>query len=266
LEGAVTGAVAAAWLWLCPQFSPANWSSGFTKKRREKKRKDGLGEKNMHQAARSIHNNGLYHTLLLRGRQVVVRIDESVLLSSRQWRSPALITEREPVAFFGNKGWKLSHWIHRRADEDPLLLHPHACLVSHGGCQSNAMLALAQLAHMKRVRFVYYTKAKQEKTHFPTCGGGGETSSFHSTTSSSSSSPSSPPSPPSSSSPPIVVTNLQRALALGMELRKLPSAEYSLLFGEEPLETSVDGDGAHLPVTALLFIALVVVVVVVVPS
>lgn len=164
---------------------------------------------------------GTFQRLLVRGREVTVRLDESILLSSPQWLRHQT-SGRPPAAdgcFFGNKGWKLRRWI-RPADDDPLR-RPGACLVSHGGVQSNAMLALAQLARLRRVRFVYYAAAAAGAV-----GPGARWTDCSS--------------------------NLERALALGMELRRLPPAEYALAFGErrrrvtrEDVDADADAAGAE---------------------
>jgi hypothetical protein len=112
----------------------------------------------------------------LRDRKVTVRLEESWCASSSSL----------PL-FAGNKKWKLQHWIQR--DDYPV----GSFLVSHGGYQSNAMLALAQLARMKRMGFVYYTKSL-----------------------------------PSSAEP--ASGNLKHALELGMQVVSLSTAKYDCLF------------------------------------
>jgi hypothetical protein len=99
--------------------------------------------------------------------------------------------------FAGNKRWKLQHWL--KQDD----FKPGAFLVSHGGYQSNAMLALAQLARLKQVGFVYYTKMlpaylQAAVARGDRCEG-----------------------------------NLRHALALGMQLNPLEPADYGQLFGHD---------------------------------
>lgn len=117
-----------------------------------------------------------YCCLKLRDRKVTVRLEE-----------PWYASSSSIPLFAGNKKWKLQHWIQR--DDYPV----GSFLVSHGGYQSNAMLALAQLARMKRMGFVYYTKSLP-------------------------------------SSPEPASGNLKHALELGMQVVSLSTAEYDRLF------------------------------------
>jgi hypothetical protein len=117
-----------------------------------------------------------YCCLKLRDRKVTVRLEE-----------PWCASSSSIPLFAGNKKWKLQHWIQR--DDYPI----GSFLVSHGGYQSNAMLALAQLAQMKRMGFVYYTKSLP-------------------------------------SSPEPASGNLKHALELGMQVVSLSTAEYDRLF------------------------------------
>jgi hypothetical protein len=131
----------------------------------------------------------------LRGRDVVVRLEDSCRAA------PPAAT---PL-FAGNKRWKLQHWIQIHQDDFPA----GSFLVSYGGYQSNAMLALAQLARMKRIGFVYYTKSLPplsttlEKTSSAAAAGALFPNS-----------------------------NLAHALALGMQIKSLPEVDYGLLFGD----------------------------------
>lgn len=113
-------------------------------------------------------------------------------------------------------------------ESSPSLL-PASCIVSYGGSQSNAMLALAALVHFSNqkssknnnsTRFVYYTKKLSK--FLRTCPSG----------------------------------NLFRALALGMELRELTPSEYDNLFGGEwggnpyppaGLEPPIPGNSLFIP-------------------
>jgi hypothetical protein len=106
--------------------------------------------------------------------------------------------------FAGNKRWKLQHWINQ--DDFPA----GSFLVSYGGYQSNAMLALAQLARMKRIGFVYYTKSlpPSPTTTLETTSAAAEAGALF----------------PNS--------NLAHALALGMQIKSLPEVDYGLLFGD----------------------------------
>lgn len=150
-----------------------------------------------------MRKSAIYQTITLRGRNVIVRLEESVLQSS-QWLQGQ--TNHLPL-FAGNKAWKLQHWL--RLPESAGVSH----FVSHGGLQSNAMLALAQLAHVKRLGFVYYTRTKvgEVRTEHDSVWWGREDS------------------------------NLKRALALGMQLRPLPPPEYDALFGHDESREAVEG-------------------------
>jgi 1-aminocyclopropane-1-carboxylate deaminase/D-cysteine desulfhydrase-like pyridoxal-dependent ACC family enzyme len=130
----------------------------------------------------------------------------------------------------GNKARKLlgleARSMNHLESASPML--PASCIVSYGGSQSNAMLALAALVHFSNqksshqnsTRFVYYTKKLSKFLRTSPSG------------------------------------NLFRALALGMELRELSPSDYDKLFGGEwggspyppvGLLPPVPGDSLYIP-------------------
>jgi len=132
---------------------------------------------------------GSYRAFSVWDCKVVVRLDKSLL--RRTTSADHAVGDDTYLA--GNKAWKLQYW--ERKLPPPTRGTGRPFFVSHGGPQSNAMLALAQLAHTKQMGFVYYTKGTDGAitTRGP-------------------------------------ATNLGRALALGMDLRRLSRAEYDLAF------------------------------------
>ena len=95
------------------------------------------------------------------------------------------------------------------SEEEPVF---PSVVVSYGGPQSNAMLALAATVHWKKKRFVYYTKKLPRWLRKTPSG------------------------------------NFLRALSLGMELREVEYGEYSDLFGGVDGGSSVPPSGLEPPI------------------
>ncbi|EQC41182.1 hypothetical protein SDRG_01158 [Saprolegnia diclina VS20] len=111
-----------------------------------------------------------FQRVCVRGLDVVVKRDDLFYLSGNKFRKLYWLIEQDATYF------------------------DHNHIFSYGGLQSNAMLAIAQLAHLKRVPFTYFTKPTELK---------------------------------SAGAP--VATNLKLATDLGMQHVKLSSHEYEAL-------------------------------------
>ncbi|OQR83543.1 hypothetical protein ACHHYP_14591 [Achlya hypogyna] len=109
-----------------------------------------------------------FQRVCVRGLDVVVKRDDLLYLSGNKFRKLYWLVNKDPTFF------DQSH------------------IVSYGGLQSNAMLAIAQLAHMKSVPFTYFTKHIDVK-------------------------------------PETVTSNFQLATALGMQHALLSASEYDEL-------------------------------------